>query len=138
MACWTERIAGPNPASYFMFISGPLSSAPVSPSRKEFQLVPWNSTILSLEPSHVFRVGILILLDSPRLVRLVTSGRSPSIPYRALLDRLTHCHSSYRHGAHTVGLGIVFQGVLLRSIVFCINRVTFHRMWFFTTHRPSG
>lgn len=27
-------------------------------------------------------------------------------------DRLTECHSSHRHGAHTIGLRIVFQGLL--------------------------
>jgi len=47
------------------------------------------------------------------LVRLDTSGRSPVIPEGAVSDRLTHCHSSLRDGTHTVGLGIVFQGLLL-------------------------
>jgi len=47
------------------------------------------------------------------LVRLNTTGRSPSIPEGAVSDRLTHCHLSVRHSMHTVGLGIVFQGLLL-------------------------
>jgi len=47
------------------------------------------------------------------LARLNTTGRSPGIPEGAVKDRLTHCHSSLRHGTHTVGLGIVFQGLLL-------------------------
>jgi len=47
------------------------------------------------------------------LARLNTSGRSPGIPEGAVKDRLTHCHSSLRHGTHTIGLGIVFQGLLL-------------------------
>jgi len=47
------------------------------------------------------------------LARLNTTGRSPDIPEGAVKDRLTHCHSSHRHGTHTVGLGIVFQGLLL-------------------------
>jgi hypothetical protein len=46
-------------------------------------------------------------------IRLNTSGRSPGIPEGAVSDRLTHCHSSHRHGTHTVGLGIVSQGLLL-------------------------
>ena len=47
------------------------------------------------------------------LARLNTTGRLPGIPEGAVKDRLTHCHSSLRHGAHTIGLGIVFQGLLL-------------------------
>ena len=35
------------------------------------------------------------------------------IPEGAVKDGLTHCHSSPRHGTHTIGLGIVFQGLLL-------------------------
>ena len=42
--------------------------------------------------------------EPPCLVSLITSGRLPGIPEWAILSRLTHCHSSYRHGAHTVGL----------------------------------
>jgi len=47
------------------------------------------------------------------LARLNTIGRSPGIPEGTVKDRLTHCHSSLRHGTHTIGLGIVFQGLLL-------------------------
>ena len=47
------------------------------------------------------------------LARLNTIGRSPGIPEGAFKDRLTHCHSSLRHGTDTVGLGIVLQGLLL-------------------------
>ena len=47
------------------------------------------------------------------LARLSTTGRSPGIPEGAGKDRLTHCHSFLRHGTHTLGLGIVFQGLLL-------------------------
>jgi len=47
--------------------------------------------------------------EPPYLVRLSKSGRSPGIPKCAVLGRLTHCHSSHRHGAHTIGLGIVFS-----------------------------
>jgi len=47
------------------------------------------------------------------LARLNTTGRSPGIPEGAVKDRLTYCHSSLRHGTHTVGLGTVFQGLLL-------------------------
>jgi hypothetical protein len=47
------------------------------------------------------------------LARLNTTGRSPGIPGGAIKDQLTHCHSSLKHGTHTVGLGIVFQGLLL-------------------------
>jgi len=47
------------------------------------------------------------------LARLNTTGRSPGIPEGAVKDRLTHWHSSLRHGTHTVGLAIVFQGLLL-------------------------
>ena len=50
----------------------------------------------------------------PCVVRLSTSGRSPGIPERAVIGRLTHCHPSDWHGTHTVGLGIVFQGLLLQ------------------------
>ena len=58
------------------------------------------------------------------LVMLVVSGRSPNIPERAVLGRLTHCHSFYRHCAHTVGMGIIFQVYFFTSSVFCINTVT--------------
>jgi len=34
-------------------------------------------------------------------------------PEGAVKDRITHCHSSLRHGTHTIALGIVFQGLLL-------------------------
>ena len=51
--------------------------------------------------------------DPPCQVRLVTSGSSPGILQRAVLNSLTHCHSSYRHGSHTVGMGIIFKGLLL-------------------------
>jgi len=47
------------------------------------------------------------------LARLNTTERSPGIPEGAVEDRLTHCHSSLRHGTHTLGLGVVFQGLLL-------------------------
>jgi len=47
------------------------------------------------------------------LARLNATGRSPGIPEGAVKDRLTHYHSSLRHGTHTVGLGIVFQGLFL-------------------------
>jgi len=47
------------------------------------------------------------------LAMLNTSGRSPDFPEGASKDRLTHCHSSLRHGTHTIGMGIVFQGLLL-------------------------
>jgi len=43
----------------------------------------------------------------------------PGIPEGAVTDRLTHCHSSLRHGTHTVGLGIVFKVYSFRSAVFC-------------------
>jgi hypothetical protein len=43
----------------------------------------------------------------------ITTRRPPGIPEGAVCDRLTHCHSSHGHGTHTVGLGIVFQGLLL-------------------------
>jgi len=52
-------------------------------------------------------------VDPLYLVRLNTTGRSPGIPEGAVKDRIIHCHSSLRHGTHTVGLGIVFQGLLL-------------------------
>ena len=47
--------------------------------------------------------------ELPYLVRLNTSGMSPGIPECAALGRLAHCHSSHRHSAHTLGLGIVFS-----------------------------
>jgi len=50
--------------------------------------------------------------ESLYLARLNTTGRLPGIPEGAVEDRLTHCHSSLRHGTHTIGLGIVFQGLL--------------------------
>jgi len=53
------------------------------------------------------------------LARLNKTGRSPGIPECAVEDRLTLCHSSLKHGIHTIGLGIVFQSLLLRSAVFC-------------------
>ena len=43
----------------------------------------------------------------------ITTSRSPGIPEGAVYDRLTHWHSSHGHGTHIVGLGIVFQGLLL-------------------------
>ena len=68
-------------------------------------------------------LSILILRDEGKylvhqaellyVARLNTTGRSPGIPEGAVKDRLTHCHSSLRHGTHTVGLGIVFQSLLL-------------------------
>jgi len=51
--------------------------------------------------------------ESLYLARLNTTGRSPGISEDAVKDRLTHCHSSLRHGTHTIVLGIVFQGLLL-------------------------
>ena len=71
------------------------------------------------------------------LARLNTTGRSPGIPEGAVKDRLTHCHSSLRHGTHTIGLGIVFQGLLLQICCVLRNRVTTHRMWLFTMHKWS-
>ena len=47
----------------------------------------------------------------------ITPGRSPGIPGCAV--RVTHCHSSHRHGTHTVGLGIFFKVYTFRSAVFC-------------------
>jgi len=68
----------------------------------------------SVEPTHGRRRIILIHQAEPLyLVRLNTTGRSPTIPEGAVNVRLTHCHSSLRHGMHTIGLGIVFQGLLL-------------------------
>jgi len=52
-------------------------------------------------------------LEPLYLARLNTTGRLPGIPEGAVTDRLTHCHSSLRHSTHTVGLGIVFQCLLL-------------------------
>jgi len=46
------------------------------------------------------------------LARLNTTGRSPGNPEDAAEDRLNHRKSSLRHGTHTEGLGIVFQGLL--------------------------
>jgi len=71
------------------------------------------------------------------LARLNTPGRSPSIPEGAVKDRLTHCHSSLSHGTHTIGLGIVYRGLLLHIRCVLRNRVTTRRMWVFTTHRRS-
>ena len=67
-----------------------------------------------MESSHDRR-GMIVIHQAELLylVRLNTTARSPSIPEGAIYDRLTHCHSSLRHGMHTVGLGIVFQGLLL-------------------------
>jgi hypothetical protein len=42
--------------------------------------------------------------EPPCLVSVITSGRLPGIPEWAIFSRLTHCHSSYRYRAHTVGL----------------------------------
>jgi hypothetical protein len=50
--------------------------------------------------------------EPPYQVRLVTSWRSLGVPECTVLDRLAHYHSSYRHGDHTIGLGIVLQGLL--------------------------
>ena len=47
------------------------------------------------------------------LAWLTTTRRWPGIPEGAVKDRLAHCHSSHRHGTHTVGFGIVFKGLLL-------------------------
>ena len=57
------------------------------------------------------------------LVRLNTTGKSPGIPEGAVSDGLTHCHSSLRHGIHTVGFGIVFKVYYFRSAVFCATGV---------------
>ena len=38
---------------------------------------------------------------------------TPGIPEGAVWDRLTHRHSSHKHGTHTVGLEIFFQALLL-------------------------
>jgi hypothetical protein len=58
------------------------------------------------------------------LVWLNTTGRSPGITEGAVSDRLTHCHSSLRHGTHTVELGTVFQGLLL--YIRCVLRKQGH------------
>jgi len=59
----------------------------------------WNYTVHQVEPHY--------------LVSLHYSGRSPGIPEGAVCDRLTHYHLSHGHGTHTIGLGIVFQGLIL-------------------------
>ena len=71
------------------------------------------------------------------LARLHTTGRLPSIPEGAVKERLTHCYSSLRHSTDTIGLGIVFQGLLLQIHSVLCSRVTTHRMWLFTTQRRS-
>jgi len=77
-------------------------------------------------------------VEPPSLIKLSTSGGgSPGVPEDAVSDRLTHCHLSIRHGTHTVGLGIVFQGLLLSIRCVLRNRVTSNRMWLFTMHRLS-
>ena len=41
-------------------------------------------------------------------------------PGEAVCDRITHCHSSHRHGSPTVGLGIFrFKVYSFRSAVWC-------------------
>jgi hypothetical protein len=47
------------------------------------------------------------------LTRQNTTWISPGIREGTVKDRLTHCYSSLRHGTHTVGLGIVLQGLVL-------------------------
>jgi hypothetical protein len=47
------------------------------------------------------------------LARLQYNWQVAWYPRGRRLVRLTHCHSSRRHGTHTVGLGIAFQGLLL-------------------------
>ena len=46
------------------------------------------------------------------------------------------------HPIHTVPTprdwGLFFKVYSFRSSLFCTNRVTSHRMWLFTTHRPSS
>jgi hypothetical protein len=102
---------------------------------------------LSLDSSFPTVLSILIPQDQGKytvhqaeplyMVRLNTSGRSPSIPEGAVSDRLTHSHSSHKHGTHTLGLGIVFQGLLLYIRCVLRNRVTCRRLWLFTMRRRS-
>jgi hypothetical protein len=75
------------------------------------------------EPSHDRR-GIILILQAEPLYLVNKTGRSPGIPEDAVSNRLTHCHSSLRHGTHTVGFGIVYQGLLLWILCVLRNRVT--------------
>jgi len=52
------------------------------------------------EPSHNRR-GIIHQAEPLYTVRLNTIGKSPGIPEGAVGDRLTHCHSSLRHGTYS-------------------------------------
>jgi hypothetical protein len=67
--------------------------------------------------------GIILIYqaDPLYLVRINTTGRSPSIPEGAVNDRLTHCHSSLTYCTHTVWR-YVFQGLYsFRFAVFCVT-----------------
>jgi hypothetical protein len=74
----------------------------------------------SLEPSyihllltHLREKNSVHQAEPPCLVRLQYNWEVAWYPRGCCLDRLTDCHSSHRHGPHTIGLGIVFQGLLL-------------------------
>ena len=103
--------------------------------------VPYCGALLE----HLFSVSIpqdlekyLVHQAEPLyLARLKTTWRSPGIPDGAVEDRLTHCHSSLRHSTDTVGLGIVFQGLLLSIRSVLRNRVTTRRTWLFNARRRS-
>ena len=95
---------------------------------KLFNLDPTRSGELYSPPSRAPITGKAI----------ISTGRLPGIIEGAVSDRLTHCHSFDRHGTHTVGLGIVFQGSLLYIRRVLRNRATSRMMWLFTTHGRSS
>jgi hypothetical protein len=81
---------------------------------------PHGKSCPSLEPSYIHLLithlrgkNSVHQAEPPRLVRLQYNWEVAWYPRGRRLDRLAHCDSSHRHGTHTVGLGIVFQGLVL-------------------------
>jgi len=88
---------------------------------RDFSEVPYCGALLRLSISIPQDLGKYLVHQAEPLylARLNTTERSPGIIEGAVEERLTHCHLSRRHGTHTIGLGIVFQGLLLSIRVFC-------------------
>ena len=87
-----------------------------------------HSNLLSISIPHDQGKHVVYQAEPLHLARLNTTGRLPGIPVGAVKDRLTHCHSSLRHGTHTLGLEIVSQGLLLQIRCVLRNRVTTRRI----------
>ena len=120
----------PDPLFLFLHLSRFCPAAPPGTSEREpfsesrtaeLSFCSKFETVLFIQVPRIRGYYKVHQVEPPYLVRLITSGSSPGITKGAVWDILTHCHSSHRHGTHTVGLGIVFKVYLFWSAVFCVT-----------------